>query len=131
MKITLLYTIFAAISIFANIGSQDLSLRLYSGQFSLHVSIFIGTAIGLAVKYLLDKKYIFRYQTRDIGHDTYTFVLYTAMGIFTTAIFWGFEYSFDYIFQTLEMRYTGGVLGLIIGYLIKYRLDKRFVFVSK
>lgn len=26
------------------------------------------------------------------------------------------------------MRYLGGVLGLAIGYVIKYELDKRFVF---
>jgi hypothetical protein len=26
------------------------------------------------------------------------------------------------------MRYLGGILGLIIGYLMKYRLDKRYVF---
>jgi hypothetical protein len=29
------------------------------------------------------------------------------------------------------MRYIGGVLGLSIGYYIKYQLDKRFVFVDK
>ncbi|MCY4178204.1 MAG: GtrA family protein, partial [Endozoicomonadaceae bacterium] len=52
------------------------------------------------------------------------------MGLATTAIFWGTEYFFQIIFKTDFMRYTGGIIGLIAGYLIKYRLDKRFVFVS-
>ena len=26
------------------------------------------------------------------------------------------------------MRYLGGVIGLMIGYIIKYQLDKRYVF---
>jgi len=50
------------------------------------------------------------------------------MGLATTLIFWGFEFSFHYFFETKEMRYLGGVIGLAIGYLTKYHLDKRFVF---
>ena len=42
------------------------------------------------------------------------------MGLATTVIFWGFE--------TKEMRYLGGIIGLAIGYLTKYHLDKRYVF---
>ena len=33
-----------------------------------------------------------------------------------------------HIFETKEMRYLGGVIGLAIGYLTKYHLDKRYVF---
>jgi len=29
------------------------------------------------------------------------------------------------------MRYLGGAIGLTLGYVIKYRLDKRFVFVTR
>ena len=31
-------------------------------------------------------------------------------------------------FETKEMRYLGGILGLMIGYICKYYLDKRYVF---
>ena len=48
----------------------------------------------------------------------------------TTVIFWGFEFGFDHLFATKEMRYLGGILGLAIGYLSKYFLDKRYVFRS-
>jgi hypothetical protein len=50
------------------------------------------------------------------------------MGIATTAIFWGFEFGFNHAFQSKEMRYLGGLIGLAIGYWTKYHLDKRYVF---
>ena len=61
-------------------------------------------------------------------HDGQIFILYTIMGLLTTAIFWGFELLFHVLFDSREMRYLGGCLGLAIGYLSKYHLDKRFVF---
>lgn len=123
-----MYTIFAVISTIANIGSQTLSFRIYQGNYDLWIAIFVGTAIGLVVKYFLDKRYIFQYQTTSIQHGSKTFYLYTLMGLITTVIFWGFEYTFNTIYQTAEMRYLGAVIGLAIGYFIKYQLDKRYVF---
>ena len=125
------YTIFALLATIANIGSQDISLRLYDGLYSVAASVLVGTAVGLIVKYVLDKKYIFQFRVKNAAHDTQTFILYTIMGIVTTAVFWGFEFGFDYLFQSKEMRYTGGIIGLAIGYYIKYQLDKRFVFVTR
>ena len=62
--------------------------------------------------------------------DGKLFVLYSFMGAFTIAIFWGFEYAFHIIFSTDSMRYTGGVIGLTICFYVKYMLDKKYVFVS-
>lgn len=125
------YTLFALLATAANIGSQDITLRVYAGPAPVPASVLVGTAVGLLVKYALDKKYIFRFRAANIAHDTRTFFFYTLVGVFTTAIFWGFEFGFDYLFQTKTMRYTGGVIGLAIGYYLKYRLDKRFVFVAR
>jgi putative flippase GtrA len=52
------------------------------------------------------------------------------MGVFTTVIFWSVEYAFYLTFATDTMRYVGGVIGLAIGFYVKYQLDKKFVFVS-
>jgi putative flippase GtrA len=131
MRIAINYMIFALLATTANIGSQDISLRLYDGLYSVVASVLVGTVVGLIVKYVLDKKYIFQFQVRNAVHDTQTFTLYTIMGIVTTAIFWGFEFGFDYLFQSKTMRYAGGIIGLAIGYYIKYNLDKRFVFVTR
>lgn len=128
MKLALTYSFLALIATAANIGAQDLSIRLYSGAYAVLLSVAAGTGIGLIVKYVLDKRYIFRFRARNAVHDSWTFVLYTIMGLATTVIFWGLEFGFNWVFHTKEMRYLGGIIGLAIGYLIKYQLDKRFVF---
>lgn len=128
MKLAVNYAILALIAIAANIGAQDVVIRIYSGAFSVLLSVAVGTGVGLVVKYVLDKRYIFRFRARSVAHDGRTFALYTLMGLATTAIFWGFEFGFHAWFASKEMRYLGGVIGLVIGYLSKYHLDKRFVF---
>ena len=120
MNLTIKYVIFALIATAVNIGAQDIVIRNYIGAFDILISVVVGTGVGLVVKYILDKRYIFRFRARDVAHDGKTFALYTLMGLATTVIFWGFE--------TKEMRYLGGIIGLAIGYLTKYHLDKRYVF---
>lgn len=127
-KLAINYAIFALIATAANIYAQDLVIRTYSGAYNILASVIVGTGVGLFIKYILDKHYIFRFRASSVVHDTQNFVLYTIMGLATTAIFWGFEFSFHQIFETKEMRYFGGVIGLTIGYLTKYQLDKRYVF---
>jgi len=46
-------------------------------------------------------------------------------------IFWGFEIGFNYIFTNPQAKYVGAIVGLSIGYIIKYFLDKKFVFTEK
>ena len=128
MKTALSYTFFAIIATLVNIGGQEASIRLYEGAFGVTLSILVGTLCGLVVKYILDKRYIFNYRANDLADDTHKFTLYTLMGIVTTLIFWGCESTFHIVFQSKEMRYIGGIIGLAIGYFIKYQLDKRFVF---
>ncbi|MBC8750401.1 MULTISPECIES: GtrA family protein [Paraburkholderia] len=127
-RLVIFYAIFAAISIAANIGLQKLSLMTYSGAFSVPLSVVVGTGGGLVVKFVLDKLWIFRYRHRDLSHGIQSFLLYTVMGLATTAIFWGFEFGADAIYHSEPARFTGGVIGLVIGYIVKYRLDKKFVF---
>lgn len=128
MKLAITYAILALIATGANIGAQDIAIRVYTGAFAIFISFAFGTAVGLVVKYVLDKRYIFRFRARNAAHDGKTFLLYTLMGLATTVIFAGFEFGFNHIFATKEMRYLGGAIGLAIGYLAKYNLDKRFVF---
>ncbi len=127
-KVAIKYAIFALIATAANIGAQDLAVRIYSGSFHIVASIIVGTGVGLVVKYILDKRYIFRFQAQSVAHDTRTFALYSVMGLVTTVVFWGFEFGFHHLFETREMRYLGGIIGLAIGYMTKYQLDKRYVF---
>lgn len=128
MGFAALYALLAAIATGFNIGAQELLVRLYGGPYSLLLALLLGTAVGLLVKYALDKRYIFGFQARDVAHDGQTFALYAATGLITTAVFWGFELAFELAFASKSMRYLGGIIGLSLGYAAKYVLDKHFVF---
>lgn len=125
------YTIFAVISTLFNLLLQYFSFGLYSGFGSLYVAMFFGTLAGLVAKYILDKKFIFYHTPKDKKDDAKKFALYSLMGVFTTIIFWGTEIAFDTLSQDPNAKYLGAVIGLSIGYVIKYFLDKKFVFIHK
>lgn len=124
------YAGFAVIATALNLLAQALSLFLYAGPNSLYVAMAIGTAAGLISKYTLDKRYIFDYRPVNRLDDAHRFVYYTATGVITTAIFWGTEIAFDALWHHVFAKYLGATLGLGVGYLLKYRLDKRFVFAG-
>lgn len=126
--IALWYALFALFSTAINIAFQYLSFLVYSGYLSLYVAMFAGTVAGLVLKYILDKKYIFFHKPKSKKDDGKKFFLYSFMGVFTTFIFWGFEIGFDYMFDSQNAKYIGAVVGLSIGYVVKYFLDKKFVF---
>lgn len=125
------YTIFAVISTLFNLLFQYFSFLLYAGFGSLYIAMFIGTLAGLVVKYILDKKFIFYHVVENKKEDAKKFALYSLMGVFTTIIFWGTEILFDTLSQNPNAKYLGAIIGLSIGYIIKYFLDKKYVFIHK
>lgn len=131
IKFIALYVTFAILSIAINILFQMLSIALYKGNYFIQVSIFVGTLLGLPIRYLLEKKYIFKYAAANLKHDAQLLMLYTLMAIFTTLIFWGIEFIFHIYFNDTFMRYLGAVIGLSIGFIVKYQLDKKYVFVKR
>lgn len=128
MNIAVRYISFAIFATVVNISSQYGSFYIYNGFLNLYLAMFVGTLSGLILKYILDKKYIFYYNSKSSQYDGITFSLYSLTGIITTFIFWGFEISFDYIFEDKNAKYLGAVIGLSIGYTAKYFLDKELVF---
>src|ERR1700712_40458 len=133
MKTSALYVLFAAISTGANLGSQiavsvlGKSLGVPTG-FALIASVIVGTGVGVVVKYILDKRFIFRYEVKSMKHQARTLGLYAIMSGITTLIFWGFEFGAYFAFGTAAAKYTGAIIGLAIGYVIKYFLDKNITF---
>lgn len=122
------YTIFAAIASGINLAVQVIAARLYTGPLALPFAMAAGTGAALVVKYILDKHWIFNDATTGAAVHFRKFSLYTFMGLGTTALFWATEWLFDWLSPGGGLRYVGAVIGLIIGYVTKYRLDKRFVF---
>jgi len=127
-KIVALYSAIALLSILVNIGTQAIVVTTFAGHRITEISVLAGTISGLPFKYFLDKKFIFNHEPRNIFNEGKTFSLYVFVSAFTTAIFWALEYVFDMAFQTLDMRYFGAFIGLIIGNISKYFLDVHYVF---
>lgn len=124
-----IYAAAAVFSIIVNIGSQYGVVQLFGdGTLAVYASIFIGTGAGLVSKYLLDKFLVFEEKLEHGRAMVSQFAFYTFTGVFTTIVFWGTEIFFHYAFESDLMRYVGGVIGLVIGYILKFLLDSRFVF---
>lgn len=122
------YILFAAVATGCNLGTQAFMDRLYAGSYAVYVSLFAGTLVGLVVKFVLDKRYIFHDRRSGPVRTGWQFICYGLTGVLTTAIFWGLELGAHYVFQTRLARYLGGAVGLALGYWLKYHLDKRLVF---
>jgi hypothetical protein len=101
MSTLVLYVLFAALSTAANLLAQELVVRL-------------GAMLPLATH---------RHELRKVS-------LYGAFSVVTTLVFWLFEVSFWMLWRTDFAKYSGAVLGLAIGYAVKYFLDRRFVFAG-
>ena len=128
LNLTFRYAAFAGIATIINLGTQHLVLNFGHSVAIFSLAIFSGTIMGLVIKYILDKNWIFYDLETGVRNHGRKFTLYTTMGLFTTAIFWGTETLFWLVYKSDIMRDTGAIIGLIIGYYIKYKLDKRFVF---
>jgi peptidoglycan biosynthesis protein MviN/MurJ (putative lipid II flippase) len=129
--IAIKYTAFAIIATLLNLLFQYLSLLVYQGTGSLYLAMAAGTLAGLVTKYILDKKFIFYHKPESKKNDAAKFFFYSLTGVFTTFIFWGTEILFDAMLDTEIAKYVGAVNGLAIGYVIKYILDKNYVFREK
>tara|TARA_S200000501_G_scaffold213064_1_gene200140 strand:+ start:2364 stop:2762 length:399 start_codon:yes stop_codon:yes gene_type:complete len=123
-----LYTFFAIIATFSNLTTQRFIISFSQSNLFFLIAIFCGTVVGLLIKFFLDKKWIFFDKTSGLILQSRKFSKYSLMGILPTLIFWSTETIFWFLWNTENMREIGASIGLSIGYIIKYKLDKRFVF---
>ncbi|MFB9150835.1 GtrA family protein [Roseovarius ramblicola] len=125
------YAAFAVAATLANLAVQRAILQVGETAVWFAAAVGAGTIVGLAIKYMLDRRWIFHDVGTGARNHARKFSLYTVMGGVTTAIFWGTETAFWLIWQTDPMRELGAVLGLSVGYAVKYNLDRRFVFTDR
>lgn len=123
-----LYALFAALSTAVNLGAQAVVLHLTD---AVALALLVGTVAGLPVKYVLDKRYIFGFHSDGVKHDGVVFVLYTGMSVLTTVVFWLTEWVTHVLTDSRPLTLLGGAVGLVVGYVVKYQLDARYVFVSR
>lgn len=124
------YTLFAIVATLANLATQRLVLQAGDASVYFILAVGAGTLVGLVIKYVLDKRWIFHDVSAGAKNHAQKFSRYALLGLITTAIFWATETVFWVIWQTDAMRELGAVLGLSVGYIVKYNLDRRFVFTD-
>jgi len=129
-QLVLRYGAFALVATVANLAAQRLVLLAGHAPLVFAAAVVAGTGVGLAIKYVLDKRWIFYDGSTGLTSHGRKFTLYSAMGLVTTAIFWSFETGFWAVWHTDLMREAGACLGLAVGYVVKYQLDRRFVFTD-
>ena len=142
----LLYMLFAVISTGVNLGSQYGIKNLLTNIFEFRKTIFFlskefeiyfliqlvtGTVLGFITKFILDKFIVFEEKHKDIKHTLRQIIIYGILAVFTTIVFWGFEFAFKLFFCFTNSELVGGFIGLALGYTIKFFLDKKFVFIKK
>jgi len=126
------YAGFAGLAIAINLFSQNAVLSVFGGiWFGIYVAIAFGNGAGLVFKYIVDKYWVFEDADASLVSNSRKFALYAAFGVGTTLIFWGVELAFHYIFQSQVMTNIGAIIGLSIGYVIKYNLDKHITFTNQ
>lgn len=79
MGIAILYLLFAGMSTLINISTQVLWLEVYKGGYAIESSILVGTLLGLPLRYILEKKYIFTFKSKNINQNAKVFLLYNIM----------------------------------------------------
>ena len=124
------YAFFAALATLANLAVQRAVLLGGTTGTYFVLALAAGTFTGLVTKYLLDQRWIFYEISTDLRSNGRKFTLYSLTGLITTAIFWGTETLFWFTWQTNASRELGAILGLTVGYILKYNLDYRFVFTN-
>ena len=122
------YVAFAIVAVAVNLLVQRIVLLGGDSVVWFVLALGAGTLAGLVVKYALDKRWIFYDMTAGAAAQGKQFGLYSVMGLATTAIFWATETAFWAIWSTDFARELGAVIGLSVGYITKYQLDRRFVF---
>ena len=109
------------------LGIGYLSFLLIDHKYELYIAMLNGTILGMILKYYLDKNFIFYYVKKEFNNKN-IFLLYIFTSIFTTIIFWAIELWFSYYVNINYSEYIGALVGLTLGYSLKYLLDKQLVF---
>jgi putative flippase GtrA len=124
----ILYIGFALAASGTNLAVQWVVSTILSGGDRHLIGLAAGTATGLALKYVLDARFIFGSRIRRSAGEVARFMGYTFTGAATTALFWAVELLFLHALAFPGAKYAGGAIGLAAGYLCKYFLDSRLVF---
>src|SRR5271157_5263847 len=86
----------------------------------------LGVAVGYLVKFFLDKFIVFQERSTDLKQTSKEFIKYFLFALVTTLINIGGQYFFYAVFSVEYL--IAGFISLGIGYIVKFVLDRTYVF---
>ncbi len=93
------------------------------------VGSVLGVGVSYIVKFILDKFIVFEKKSTDLKQTSKEFIKYFLFAIFTTVINIGGQYLLYKIF--LWEYLTAAIIPLAVGYIVKFLLDRKYVFPEK
>ena len=116
-------------------ANNKITVGKISFEYWFILALGFGTVAGFIFKFIVDKFVVFEEKLTEnakaeLEKTTRQLILYFSFAIFTTMIFWGFEFSFKILLPG-DWYLIGGLIGLIIGYTVKFLVDNSFVFRSR
>ncbi len=93
------------------------------------VGSVLGVGVSYIVKFILDKFIVFQKKSTNLKQTSKEFIKYFLFAIFTTAINIGGQYLLYKVF--LWDYLVAAIIPLAIGYVVKFLLDRKYVFPEK
>ncbi len=117
----------------ANFSEIDLIQTFYCSIYPYNMPELVGSIIAVGITYIikffLDKFYVFKKKSMEIKETSKQFIKYFLFAILTTVENIGIQFIFtNFIGTPLEISF---IIALSIGYLTKFFLDKRYVFIDE
>ncbi|MFX1238128.1 MAG: GtrA family protein, partial [Promethearchaeota archaeon] len=115
-----------------NFGHLDIIHSLYCSIDPINMPELIGSIVAVGITYLLkfplDKYVVFKKGGSNLKDSSQEFIKYMGLAILTTILNIGIQFIMTNLFRTpLEISF---IVGLTIGYIAKFFLDKKYVFTK-
>ena len=117
----------------SNLGEVELINLIYCSTSPFNMPELVGSIIAVGITYIikffLDKFIVFEKKSMEIKETSQQFIKYFLFAIVTTIENIGIQFIFtNFIGTPLEISF---IVALSIGYLTKFFLDKKYVFIEK
>ena len=123
-----LYYAFALVAVGLNVLVQHLVFISLTHSHAIFIAMLIGAAVALVAKYFLDRKFVFLKTSSANRRELFWYAL---TGGLITIVFFVAEYVIWDAYKTGLARDIGIVVGMLLGYTLKYFIDKHLVFSDK
>ncbi|TFF87419.1 MAG: GtrA family protein [Promethearchaeota archaeon] len=129
MKELILYGFFAIFTTIIFWGVQYALTMLMGSEYYILAGA-IGLAIGYTIKFILDKLYVFEKKFGSSSQQTIFYVLYILFGFVSSVLNLGTQWILGF-FLLGGYNILGVLAGTVVGFLVKYILDKFIIFRKK